>query len=108
MSRLAAFWYDGSFRYPSRFLFDAEQDNLEYVVPLDPQLREETLRRCGEEDAVCRTPERECIGRRVSHPVFGAGTVIGLPQDMQGLLVQFDAVVTPRTLGASAKIEFLT
>ena len=32
--------YDGSFRYPSRFLFNAEEENLEYAVPLDPDLVE--------------------------------------------------------------------
>ncbi len=35
--------YDGSFRYPSRFLFNAEKENVEYMVPLDPELEERAL-----------------------------------------------------------------
>jgi hypothetical protein len=44
----------------------------------------------------------------VLHPVFGEGTVIGKPRDQEGYIVQFDAMVTPRTFGASVKLVFLT
>ena len=36
--------YDGSFRYPSRFLFNAEQENLDYVQPLPQELVEDARR----------------------------------------------------------------
>jgi len=50
----------------------------------------------------------ELIGKRVLHPIFGEGTVIGKPRDQEGFIVQFDTMVTPRTFGASAKVVFLT
>ena len=50
----------------------------------------------------------EFVSKRVLHPVFGEGTVIGKPRDQEGYIVQFDSMITPRTFGAGAKITFLT
>ena len=101
--------YDGSFRCPSRFLFNAEKENVDYAVPLDPELEERTLERIrGTEDV--ERPARQTdalIGRRVSHGVFGQGVVIGIPRDQEGVIVQFDAMVTPRTFGPGVKLTFL-
>ena len=102
--------YDGSFRYPSRFLFNAEQENVDYAVPLDPDLIENAMNKIREtEDMVPRKEvPAEFVGKRVLHPVFGEGTVIGKPRDQEGYIVQFDSMITPRTFGAGAKITFLT
>lgn len=100
--------YDGSFRYPSRFVFNAEDQNLEYAVPLDPELKEKTMARAGQTDPPGRNRAQDAaVGKRVRHAVFGDGTVIGTPRDAQGYIVQFDNMVTPRTFGPAAKLEFL-
>lgn len=39
--------------------------------------------------------------------IFGEGTIIGIPRGQEGYIIQFDRVVTPRTFGASVKLEFL-
>ena len=101
--------YDGSFRYPSRFLFNAEKENVEYAVPLDPDLEERAM----EEIRKTETPESgkertsDQIGKRVLHPVFGEGTVIGVPRGQEGIIIQFDGMITPRTFGPTAKILIL-
>ena len=101
--------YDGSFRYPSRFLFNAEKENVEYAVPLDPELEEramEQIRKTGDtESRLQQIPEQ--IGKRVLHPVFGEGSVIGTPRGQEGIIIQFDSMVTPRTFGPGAKIAYL-
>ena len=101
--------YDGSFRYPSRFLFNAEKDNLEYVVPLDPGLEEDALAQIRRTEDLDPRPEQPnaMVGKRVLHMVFGEGTVIGIPRDQEGYIVQFDSMVTPRTFGPTAKLVFL-
>jgi len=99
--------YDGSFRYPSRFIFDTEEEFLEYAVPLDPGLKEQALHGI-EREAPGHTSQPEAVGKRVRHPVFGEGTVIGCTGDGQRIIIQFDAMVTPRTLAAAAKLEYLT
>ena len=98
--------YDGSFRYPSRFLFNAEQENLDYVQPLPQELVEDARR------AIERTepggwrlrPEGPQAGTAVSHPIFGPGKILAAEQGGAVYLVQFDRMVTPR----SVKRELLT
>ena len=101
--------YDGSFRYPSRFLFNAEEENLDYAVPLDPALKEDAMDHIRKTEDMGPAPQRpnESVGKRVLHPVFGEGSVIGVPRDQEGFIVQFDGMVTPRTFGAAAKLVFL-
>ena len=101
--------YDGSFRYPSRFLFNAETENVDYAVPLDPDLIENAMNKIRETEDMEPRKEvpSELIGKRVLHPVFGEGTVIGKPRDQEGFIIQFDSMVTPRTFGASVKLVFL-
>ena len=101
--------YDGSFRYPSRFLFNAEEENLEYAVELDPSLKEDALHHIRLTEDTGPAPERpnESVGKRVLHPVFGEGTVIGIPRGQEGYIIQFDGMVTPRTFGPAVKLVFL-
>ena len=102
--------YDGSFRYPSRFLFNAEKENVEYAVPMDPELEAralEQIRKTENPEVHSEQPSQQ-IGKRVVHPVFGEGIVIGLPRGQEGIIVQFETMVTPRTLGPGAKISWLT
>lgn len=101
--------YDGSFRYPSRFLFNAGKENLDYVVPLDPSLEEEARRHIEKTEHMddrTGTPI-DLVGKRVRHGVFGEGSIIGAPRDGEGVIVQFDSMVTPRTFGVGARLEYL-
>ena len=101
--------YDGSFRYPSRFLFNAEQENVDYAVPLDPSLIEgamDTIRKTEDVDTP-RNEKNELVGKRVLHPVFGEGRIIGLPREQEGYIIQFETIVTPRTFGPAVKLVFL-
>lgn len=101
--------YDGSFRYPSRFLFNAGKENLDYIVPLDPSLEEEARRHIEKTEHMDdRTGiQIDLVGRRVRHGVFGEGSIIGVPRDGEGVIVQFDSMVTPRTFGVGVRLEYL-
>jgi len=101
--------YDGSFRYPSRFLFNAEKDNVDYAVPLAPELEERAMEQIRKTEDLQGTVSEEQghVGKLVLHPVFGEGTVIGHPRDQKGAIIQFDNMVTPRTFGPSAKLVYL-
>ena len=102
--------YDGSFRYPSRFLFNAEKENVEYMVALDPELEERALERIRATEDISSpvSPNTDIVGKRVKHAIFGEGSVIGIPRGQEGIIVQFDAMPTPRTFGPSVKIEYLS
>ena len=109
LSDAAGTHYDGSFRCPSRFLLNTGKENVDYVVPLEPE-QEERVRQAVRENeswSLESRPDEELTGKRVLHPVFGEGTVIGIPRGQEGVIVQFDAMVTPRTFGAGAKLVYL-
>ncbi len=99
--------YDGSFRYPSRFLFNAERENVDYMVPLDPELVEGARReiRKTEDTGKREQPAPDWAGKRVRHPVFGEGEILGVPRDREGVIVLFDSMTTPRTFGPGVKLE---
>ena len=101
--------YDGSFRYPSRFVFNAEKDNLDYVVALDPELEEKALFHIGKTESWehKEAVQSDQVGKRVLHSIFGEGTVIGIPRDQEGLIIQFDSMITPRTFASGAKLVIL-
>ena len=99
--------YDGSFRSPSRFLFNAEPENVEYVIPMDPELLERTQRQIVQSELPEQREAENPTGRRVSHPIFGEGVVIGIPRDREGVIVQFDKMVTPRTFAPGAKLCYI-
>ena len=70
------------------------------MEPLDPALLEEARRQ------ISKTEETEpaeklpfAPGSRVRHRIFGEGTVL-LPGE-GGIIIQFDRIVTPRTIGAN-------
>ena len=102
--------YEGSFRYPSRFIFNAEEKNLDYVVPLERTLVAYANEHyepgaAGEFTGVGESPYR--VDERVEHPVFGSGTVIDVSDDHTVVIIQFDRFPTPRSITASMKLTRL-
>ena len=98
---------DGSYRFPSRFIFDIDKRLLTYTAELDPSLVSETrwLVTSGQkamEAAASDLPFK--TGDRVVHSVFGAGTVIELNREQNAYLIQFDALETARRIGTNAKL----
>ena len=89
--------YDGTTRCPSRFLFNAGVDNVAYVEPLDPALVEEARRQIARtEEAPAGAKPVFAPNTGVIHPIFGTGTV--LLEGNGGIVVQFERMVTPRTI----------
>ena len=56
----------------------------------------------------CDVRPAELVGKCVRHFVFGEGTIIGIPGDREGIVVQFDCIPVPRTIRPSARLEYLT
>lgn len=93
--------YDGTGRYPSRFLFNAERENIDYVAELPQELIEDAravIAQTESPDGFRIRRDDWQPGMRVRHPVFGDGSVIGAGGDPSARLVQFDRIVTPRNV----------
>ncbi len=101
--------FDGSPRYPSRFLLDIDPALLTFTEP--PR---ESLIADAREYIRSRTrflkdgPEEETllpVGTRVRHSVFGEGTVREIDREKQCYVVAFDFLATPRKLSIRTKLE---
>ena len=100
--------FDGSPRYPSRFVLDIGRDGMAFTHPPQEGLIRET------EDYIAATqrffPAQDSdtvfsVGQRVKHLLFGEGTVIEVDRDNGAHLVQFDDMPTPRKISFRAKLE---
>jgi len=90
--------YDGSFRYPSRFIFDTEQVNLEYLVPLSPDLIEGTRRfAANHEKSIDKRPILS-VGSKIIHDFFGKGTILSIDENQSCYLISFETIATPRAI----------
>ena len=102
--------FDGSPRYPSRFLLDIDQELLTFVLPPQEGLIHEAREYIDRswtylaEDDGTALP----VGQRVRHAVFGPGTVLDADMDLRSHVVQFDGMETPRRISFRAKLERIT
>ncbi len=102
--------FDGSPRYPSRFLLDIDQKLLHFTQePPEGLIREvrsyveSSQRYLPEDDSSIILP----TGQRVRHAVFGDGTVLDVDLDKAAHIVQFDEMDTPRKISFRARLEKL-
>ena len=97
---------DNTFKYPSRFLFEAGWGNMDVVKPLDNSLVERARRFiAASEKALTAQANLFAEGDRVVHPVFGAGTVVAVDPAQTTYLIQFDGLATTRSLLFTANLK---
>ncbi|CAK7021179.1 MAG: ATP-dependent DNA helicase PcrA [Desulfovibrio sp.] len=100
--------FDGSPRYPSRFLLDIDPALLSFTKPPREGLIAEARdyialsSRWLKEDAQ-RQPL--AVGQRVKHSIFGCGVVVDVDAAKAAHIVQFDKIGTPRAISFRAKLD---
>ena len=100
--------HDGMPRYPSRFVFDIDPDLIDFVTPMEDSLVKDARAYVRAQNSRLdreQTGPAFAVGARVSHLVFGAGTITAIDADRSAYEVQFDDMPTPRNLSFSAKLE---
>ncbi len=103
--------FEGTQRYPSRFLFDTgfERMDVENMPPDDlvkdaKELISVRLKHMPENLEKTALPE----GTRVRHDVFGEGTVLEFDAAAGVHVIRFDGLDTPRRLNMRLKLEVLS
>lgn len=97
--------FNGSPRYPSRFLLDMGE-TVTYTAPLPDALvrdTEEWIRRVAPAEE--KNEAGLTAGQRVRHAVFGEGTI--LSEENSGFLIRFDRMETPRLIAHRVRLEKL-
>lgn len=90
---------DGIFKYPSRFIFDAGKENIDYEKELDKSFSEQALKLITyDEEHLKKIKTSLEVNTRVSHPVFGNGTIVSVDSRNFCYFIQFDNLKTTRSI----------
>lgn len=93
--------FDGSFRYPSRFIFDIDASLLHYTEALPESLLKDAHRALENSNARLRRergPRMFSVGARVCHEVMGAGVIEEIDTEQGAYGIRFDKLATPRKI----------
>jgi DNA helicase-2/ATP-dependent DNA helicase PcrA len=92
--------YDGSYRYPSRFIFNTDKAYVDYTVELDDRLVDNANNyiASNEKKLQARSGVLFPEGARVTHKTFGDGTIIEVNMTDNCYVVRFDNKETERSL----------
>ena len=101
--------FDGTPRYPSRFILDIDQHLLHYTQPPREELiaRAKDMIAFSERHLKNGDEERLAIGSRVRHDVFGEGAIENIDVDRGAYMVRFGGMATPRMISFRAKLTAL-
>lgn len=100
--------FDGSPRYPSRFLLDIDSSLLTYTQKPKDQLIKEARNYIEFSKRYLdgySTPAAFSIGDRVRHNIFGCGTILEKDSAKTAYLIQFDNMDTPRQISFRVKLK---
>ena len=108
LSEAAGRNFDGSPRYPSRFILDIDRDLLHFTEAPKAGLLKEAESYIQLVDSRFRHSDDAAvfhIGDRVRHRAFGLGTVQDVDLDQSAYTIRFDELPTERRLSLRVKME---
>ncbi|MHC1719394.1 MAG: ATP-dependent helicase [Clostridiaceae bacterium] len=98
---------DGSFRYPSRFIFNVDKALLSYTEKLDDSLVSETNWNISYSEKMLEATASDLpfnAGDRIMHSIMGAGEVIDIDIDKAAYVIKFDNIGTLRQISFKANL----
>lgn len=99
--------FDGSFRYPSRFIFNTDKEYVNYLVELEDRLVDESIAyiRINENKIRPAKNGTYVIGDRIIHKVFGIGQIIDVNNALKCYSIKFDSMATNRSISFAIPLE---
>ena len=100
--------FDGSPRYPSRFVLDIDPALISFVPDMDEDLISAAKASIRLSSRGLRSENDTDLlqeGDRIRHRVFGPGTIRGVDRDRSAYIIRFDDMDTDRRITFRAKIE---
>ena len=99
---------DGSFRYPSRFVFDIDRQLMDYSTELDPGLKADAQRYISSAHNRLKGLSRQQrlnVGDRVRHDIMGNGVIEDIDEERMAYVVKFDELPTTRKINFNANLK---
>ncbi len=100
--------FDGSPKYPSRFILEPDSELLQYVDPVRESLIKETKEYLGIAERMLKAQDettRLPVGSRVKHMIFGEGEIIDIDTDKNAYIIKFDNQHTERSISFKVKLD---
>ena len=99
--------FDGLLRYPSRFIFNTNDEFMEYTVELEDEIVEAASKyiSANENKIYALVENQFCPGDRIMHKVFGAGTILEIDAQTTSFVIKFDKLETTRNINMRVKLE---
>ncbi|HEX3078106.1 MAG TPA: 3'-5' exonuclease, partial [Lachnospiraceae bacterium] len=99
--------FDGSFRYPSRFIFNTDKEYVNYLVELEDRLVDESIAyiRINENKIRPAKNGTYVIGDRIIHKVFGIGQIVDVNNALKCYSIKFDSMATNRSISFAIPLE---
>lgn len=99
--------FDGSPRYPSRFLLDIDNDLLQFTSPPREGLIADTRAYIAVQNRCLSDSTEDAFepGTPIRHKIFGNGTILETDKQKGVYLIQFDELPTPRKISFRVKTE---
>lgn len=95
------------FRFPSRFIFDTEKKNLEYLVELPENLLRSSKRYIDDSEEILQKKEKLSglkEGDKVKHNILGEGIVLKVDETKHVYTILFSGMTTPRNMSFKAPL----
>ncbi|MBR2528270.1 MAG: UvrD-helicase domain-containing protein [Blautia sp.] len=102
--------FDGSDRYPSRFILDAGEENLSFPLPPREGLIQKTKEYVDSMNRHILKDENRILlpeGQRIRHKIFGEGTITGIDQEREAYRIHFDRLDSERNIAFRIALEVL-
>ena len=99
--------FDGSFRYPSRFLFNVDDGLLVREGEADARLMQDAFRHIEASERLLASAGEQTLlqpGDRVAHDIMGEGVIVEVDRALGAYVVQFDILPTQRRISFRAKL----
>ncbi len=97
--------FDGSPRYPSRFIFDIDEPLIEHTQPLEEGLITRTKEYVELQSRFYKdNTDRLSVGQKIRHNVFGDGVISDIDNEKGAYLIQFDKLPTLRSISFRIKL----
>lgn len=104
--------FDGSVRYPSRFILDIDKKHVDYVVEIREELIKDIRHAIAENDKYkLKDAPREnasfAVADHVRHPILGEGIITAVDSEKSAYTIKFAKLQTPRVLSFKVRMEKL-
>ncbi len=99
---------DGSYRYPSRFIFNINKALLAYTDEMDGSLINEANWEIASNERMLESSSLEPLfkaGDRIVHSIIGAGEIVAIDRDQAVYLIKFDDLETQRKISFKVKLD---